>query len=170
MGTTTLRLYSLTSNQAKTYLAAALFVAANIIQPQLCHLIPGGGRMLLPIYFFTLLGAYKYGWRVGLLTALLSAPVNCLLFGMPAPAALPVIMVKSLLLAGAASYAAARSQRASILTIAAVVLFYQISGSLFEWLWTGSFIAATADFTGGLPGMVLQAAGVWLLLNSIMKR
>ena len=72
MRTTTLRLYSLEYKQAKTYLAVALFVAGNILLPQLCHLVPQGGIRWLPIYFFTLVGAYKYGWKVGLLTAIVS--------------------------------------------------------------------------------------------------
>ena len=88
MRTTTLRLYSLEYKQAKTYLAVALFVAGNILLPQLCHLVPQGGIRWLPIYFFTLVGAYKYGWKVGLLTAIVSPLVNSALFGMPAVAVL----------------------------------------------------------------------------------
>ena len=68
METTAVKLYSLDYRDAKTYLAAALFVAGNIVLPQICHLVPQGGLRWLPIYFFTLVGAYKYGWRVGLLT------------------------------------------------------------------------------------------------------
>lgn len=68
----TVKLYALQYNSAKTYLVAALFILGNIVLPQLCHLIPQGGVTWLPIYFFTLVGAYKYGWRVGLLTALAS--------------------------------------------------------------------------------------------------
>ena len=69
METTAVKLYSTGYREAKTYLAAALFVAGNIVLPQICHLVPQGGLRWLPIYFFTLVGAYKYGWRVGLLTA-----------------------------------------------------------------------------------------------------
>ena len=69
MQTTSIKLYALSFSQAKTYFVAALFILGNIVLPQLCHLIPQGGMILLPIYFFTLIGAYKYGWRVGLLTA-----------------------------------------------------------------------------------------------------
>lgn len=72
MRTTTVKLYALEYNQLRTYLAVTLFVAGNIILPQLCHLVPQGGIRWLPIYFFTLVGAYKYGWKVGLLTALVS--------------------------------------------------------------------------------------------------
>lgn len=83
MQTTTVRLYSLGYGQAKTYWTAFLFVAGNVLLPQLCHLFPLGGVRWLPIYFFTLVGAYKYGWRVGLLTAVASPWLNSALFGMP---------------------------------------------------------------------------------------
>ena len=75
---TTLRLHSLPFDSARTYLAATVFILGNLIVPQLFHLVPQGGVTWLPIYFFTLVGAYKYGWRVGLLTALLSPVVNSL--------------------------------------------------------------------------------------------
>lgn len=105
MQTTTVKLYSMEYNYAKTYWIAVLFVAGNIFLPQLCHLIPQGGIRWLPIYFFTLIGAYKYGWRVGLLTALASPLVNSALFGMPAVAGLPAILLKSVLLALTAGFA-----------------------------------------------------------------
>ena len=108
MQTSTVRLYSLPYREAKTYGIALLFVAGNIILPQLFHLIPQGGITWLPIYFFTLIAAYKYGWKVGLLTAVLSPVANALLFGMPAPAALPAILMKSVLLAIASAPAACR--------------------------------------------------------------
>ena len=115
METTAVKLYSTGYREAKTYLAAALFVAGNIVLPQICHLVPQGGLRWLPIYFFTLVGAYKYGWRVGLLTALLSPVVNSALFGMPAAAMLPVILLKSVLLAVAASLAAPAGGRRPLL-------------------------------------------------------
>ena len=66
---TSAKLYSLSFSNVKTYLFVFLFVAGNIALPQLCHLVPMGGPTLLPIYFFTLIAAYKFGFRVGLLTA-----------------------------------------------------------------------------------------------------
>ena len=106
METTSIKLYSLNYNDTKTYLATLLFVVGNMALPQLFHLIPQGGITWLPIYFFTLIGAYKYGWKVGLLTALLSPVLNSLLFGMPQPVILPAILLRSTLLAIAAGYAA----------------------------------------------------------------
>ena len=95
-------LYQLSYSQMKTYLLAALFVVGNIALPQLCHLMPQGGLIFLPIYFFTLVAAYKYGFTVGLTTAVLSPLVNSALFGMPPAAALPIILIKSVTLAVAA--------------------------------------------------------------------
>ena len=164
MQTTSVKLYSLEYSEAKTYLAAALFL------PQLFHTIRLGGPTWLPIYFFTLVGAYKYGWRAGLLTALASPVANALLFGMPAAAALPAIVLKSVLLAGAAGYAAARFRRALLALLAAVVLFYQAAGTLGEWALTGSFHAAVQDFRIGLPGMLLQIFGGWAFINFIIRK
>ena len=94
---------SLGLSNARTYLFGAAFILGNLLLPQLCHFIPEGGKMLLPIYFLTLIGAYKFGIRVGLLTAICSPLLNCLLFGMPPVAVLPVLLIKSSLLAIAAA-------------------------------------------------------------------
>ena len=90
--------------ESKTCMVAALFVIGNIVLPQLCHLIPQGGLIWLPIYFFTLVAAYKYGPVAGLLTAVVSPLVNSAFFGMPAAASLPIILIKSVVLALAASF------------------------------------------------------------------
>ena len=151
MKTSSVTFYSTGYRETRTYLAAALFAAGNIVLPQLCHLVQLGGPTMLPIYFFTLVGAYKYGWRTGLLTALASPLVNAALFGMPAVTALPAILVKSALLA-------------------AVVLFYQIVGSAGEWALTGSFTAAVQDFRIGIPGMLLQVFGGYLFIKYVIRK
>lgn len=170
MQTTSLKLYSLEYKEAKTYWTAALFVLGNIALPQLCHTVHLGGPTWLPIYFFTLVGAYKYGWRVGLLTAVVSPLVNSALFGMPLAAALPAILLKSVLLALAAGYAAARFRKASLWLLAAVVLAYQIVGTLGEWALVGDLFAAVQDFRVGLPGMLFQVAGGWVVVNFLIRK
>ena len=170
MQTSSVKLYSLDYNQAKTYGIAALFIAGNLVLPQLFHLVPKGGIMWLPIYFFTLVGAYKYGWKAGLLTALVSPAANALLFGMPLVAALPAITLKSVLLAVAAGYAAWRYRKASLLLIAAVVLFYQLAGTAGEWLIVGNLYDAAADFRMGIPGMLVQVFGGYLCINHIIRK
>ena len=170
MKTSSVTFYSTGYRETRTYLAAALFAAGNIVLPQLCHLVQLGGPMMLPIYFFTLVGAYKYGWRVGLLTAVLSPLVNSALFGMPAAAALPAILLKSVLLAAAAGFAARRFGRATLPLLAGVVLFYQTAGTLGEWAFTGSAAAAVQDFRIGIPGMLAQAAGGYLIINYLLRK
>lgn len=159
------RLHSLSFGSVRTYLTALLLIAGNVALPQLFHMIPQGGLIWLPIYFFTLVGAWIYGWRVGVLTALLSPVVNSLLFGMPPVAALPAIMLKSTLLAVFAGYAASRSRRVSLPALAAVVLAYQCVGTLGEWMLKGDFILACQDFRIGVPGMLLQIFGGMLIIR-----
>ncbi|WP_307758274.1 ECF transporter S component [uncultured Mediterranea sp.] len=168
---TSAKLYSLSFANVKTYLFALLFVAGNIILPQLCHLIPMGGPTLLPIYFFTLIAAYKFGIRVGLLTALLSPIVNHLLFGMPAAAVLPAILIKSGLLAIAASAIARYAKdKVTLGGLLIAVLSYQIIGTAFEWMLCGNFYLAVQDFRMGVPGMLLQWLGGYFALKAIANR
>lgn len=163
---TSAKLYSLSFSNVKTYLFAFLFIAGNIALPQLCHLVPAGGPTLLPIYFFTLIAAYKFGFRVGLLTALLSPVINHLLFGMPAAAALPVLLIKSGLLAGAAAFAARYTKKISLVALLSVILAYQVIGTAFEWAICGNFFLAVQDFRIGIPGMLIQWFGGYALLKA----
>ncbi len=162
-----IKVYNYGLSELKTYLFVALFVAGNIVMPQLCHLIPNGGKMLLPIYFFTLFASYKYGLKVGLLTALLSPIINSLAFGMPALTLLPAILTKSIVLAFAASFVANKTNKVSIINLLIVVLTYQCVGTLAEWAMTSSFYVAIQDFRLGIPGMTLQIALSYLLLRKV---
>lgn len=166
---TSVKLYSLSFSNVRTYMFAVLFVIGNIALPQLCHLLPAGGPSLLPIYFFTLIAAYKYGLKVGLLTAVLSPVVNHLLFAMPAAAVLPAILVKSGLLAIAASVVAKRVKKVALLPLLFVVLAYQIVGTAVEWGLCGDFYLAVQDFRMGVPGMMIQWLGGYMLLKALSR-
>lgn len=159
METNTITLDSWKYRERKTYLAAIILAAGNIALPQLFHMVSQGGTTWLPIYFFTLVGAYRYGWRVGMLTAIASPLANHALFGMPVAAMLPVVVMKSALLAMLASIAAARFGRATIPLLVAVVAGYQALGMLGEWAITGSLHTAWHAVATGLPGMLLQVVG-----------
>lgn len=163
------QLYCLSLREAKSYLIAMAFIVGNILLPQLCHLMPQGGLIWLPIYFFTLVGAYKYGWQVGLFTAVASPIVNSLLFGMPGAAMVPIILIKSILLAVAAGLMAHYTKRVSLLSILAVVMIYQVLGGMAEWAMTGSLSAALQDFQLGLPGIIFQIIGGYLVIRYLLK-
>lgn len=170
MQASNVNLYTWGYSEKKTYLAALLFVFGNIALPQICHLVPQGGMMMLPIYFFTLIGAYKFGWKVGLLTAVLSPLVNSALFGMPMPAVLPAILLKSVLLALAAGFIAYKYNKVSIPLLLATVLLYQVLGTLGEWAMKGDLYLAMQDFRIGIPGMLLQILGGYAVIKYLIRK
>ena len=161
-----IRIYNYRLSEIKTYLLAILFVIGNIALPQLCHLIPNGGKILLPIYFFTFVASYKYGFKVGVMTAILSPIINSLLFGMPVLNLLPAILTKSIVLALSASFVANKTQKISLLNLLIIVLIYQIVGTLVEWAMTSSFYIAIQDFRLGIAGMIIQILGVYFILTN----
>ena len=167
--TTSTAVYSLNYRESKTYAAAALFVVGNILLPQLCHLMPQGGLVWLPIYFFTLVAAYKYGLTAGLLTAVASPVVNSLLFGMPAAAVLPVILTKSVLLALAAAFIASRVRRVAFWAVALAVVAYQGIGMLAEWGMTVSLTADLQDVRLGWPCFLVQVFGCFAVMKIFKK-
>ena len=89
---------------------------------------------------------------------------------MPAQAVLPAIVVKSVLLAAGAGWVAGRYRSVSPLLLLAVVLFYQLAGACFEWAWTGSLHAAFQDLRVGIPGMLLQILGGYLLIKHVIRK
>ena len=169
-------IHSLSLFKVKTYLFVTLFVAGNLLLPLVIHHLPpfsgapNSGLIWLPIYFFTLIAAYKYGFQVGLLTAVLSPILNNLLFGMPMTVMLPSILVKSMLLAGAAAFFAHKAGKISFWAILAAILTYQIIGTSIElFIQNFNVQAALIDFRFGVPGMLLQLFGGYLVLVIIRK-
>lgn len=166
---TTAKLYSYDFKSVKTYMFAAIFIVGNLLLPQLLHLVPNGGPVFLPIYFFTLIAAYKYGIRVGLLTAVLSPLLNSAIFGMPMLAILPVILIKSTLLATATGLAASYFGKINFLGILFSIIAYQVIGSGIEWIILNDFGTALQDFRLGLPGMLIQLFGGYGVLKAISR-
>ena len=161
------RLYSLNYDEVKTYVWAAVFVACNLVLPQVCHLIPDGGIVFAPLSFVILAGAYKFGWKTGLLAALASPLVNHAVTGMPAWEVMPVMTLKLAALALAAGLAAQRFKTVSLPILVAVILVAEAVGALGELALTGGISATVADFTVGWPGLLLQLFGTWLLLTKL---
>ena len=78
-------------------------------------------------------------------------------------------MIKSSLLAIAAAAVAGYTHKLSLLHVAFVVLAYQLAGGVAEWGLAGNVQAAIQDFTLGLPGILVQIAGGWLVLKLLAK-
>ena len=161
------RLYALNYDEAKTYLWATVFVACNLVLPQLFHLIPQGGVIFSPLSLVILVGAYKFGWKTGLLAALASPLVNHLITGMPAWEVMPVMTLKLTVLALVAGLAAQRFQMVSLPLLIGVILVSKAIGCLGEFILTGGIAATIADFTIGWPGLLLQVFGAWLILKYV---
>lgn len=151
---------TLTLKQSQTYTWSALFIAANIALPHLFHLIPGGGVMFLPIYFFTLIGAMRYGWQMGLLTAIMTPIVGYFIFGAPRAELLPDMLLKGAALSLVGAYVAQKWGVKLITCLAAVVAAFALVG-LAEWPFMGAAYAFQ-DFVTGLPGMAMMTLGAWL--------
>jgi len=88
---------------------------------------------------------------------------------MPVLAMLPVLLIKSSLLAIVAAWIADKSKSVSLLLVGLTVLSYQILGGVAEWIITADFSAALQDFTLGFPGIMIQWIAGWGILKLISK-
>jgi hypothetical protein len=148
---------ALSFRHLRLYSYSSIFVLANVSIPLLFHQEPGIARMLLPIYFFSLVGALRYGWKCGVLTALLSPLVSFGISGMPLMAILPFVMFKSVILAGVAGMLSGRyGGRFIYMASLAAVFITQTTGSLLIFGITGNPVMAMADMQVGWVGLGLQ--------------
>lgn len=166
----TVRLYTLNYDEAKTYMWATIFVACNLVLPQVFHLIPQGGIIFAPLSLVILVGAYKFGWKTGLLAALASPLVNHLITGQPATAVMPVMTLKLVVLALVAGLAAQRFKTIGLPILIGVVLISEAIGCLGELVLTGGIAATIVDFTIGWPGLFLQIVGGYLIIRYLLKK
>lgn len=158
------RLYALSPTEMRAYMLSAIFAAGNVVLPLACHLVPHGGQVLLPIFFFTFVGAYKYGFTVGLTTAVVSPLLNSWLTGMPSAQMLPSLLVQSVLLAVLASVVARRWRSASFAILAFCVVAFQVLGLLLEEAMMPMATPFFQAFTTAIPGMLLMIiGGGWLI-------
>lgn len=162
---TSIKLYTLSYSERRTYFMAALFVLCNTMLPQLFHLIPQGGIIFSPLSLVIMTAAYKFGWRTALLAAVASPIVNHLLFGMPAASVMTLMAVKLALLAIIAGLAAQHFKQMNLLLLLGVVLVTKALDFLAEFLLTGGITATINDFTIGWPGLLLQVLGTYAILR-----
>jgi len=149
------------------YLWSALFIAGNVLLPQLAHMVPDGGKIFLPIMFFTLIAAARFGIRCGLLTAILSPLVSAALFGMPAGVMLGACVLKSVLIATAIGLWQYKKLSFSILNIVLLVVGYQIAGFAIEGALFFGYQAAWADLLISWPGALLQMVVLWAVTRNM---
>ena len=158
---------NLSSKKTAFYLFSIMFVAGNLALPYICHAIPNGGKMFLPIFFFTLIAGYKFGWKTGVLTAVVSPLANYLLLGMPAAGMLLSVIGNSILIAAIAAFIASKTNRISLSLVMTVTVSHQVLAALISLAFGRSFDAAYAAIITAIPGMILQIAGGCAVLRAL---
>lgn len=152
-------------NQLKTYGLAAVFILANVLLPQAFHAVPSGGKVFLPLFFFTLIAAARFGWKAGLLTAVFSPIISSALFGMPPLPSLPLLLIKGICLCAAVGlifkFAPAFSWSMLFLAIGGA----QLVGWCVDALFFSDPLSAWTTISMSWPGLFMQ----WLLGGLLLR-
>lgn len=143
------------------YLLTTLFVAGNVLLPKLAHMVPDGGKIFLPIMFFTLIAAARFGIKCGLLTAILSPLVSLALFEVPTGAMLGAVVLKSVLIAAVVGLWQYKGFSFSVLNIAMLVVGYQILGFVIEGALFFGYATVWAELLISWPGVLVQMVALW---------
>ena len=151
----------------RLYLFSVLFALGNVLLPIMCHTSNFAGNIFLPIYFFTLIGAYKFGWKTGVFVAILSPLFNLWITGMPTIAMIPVVLAKGLLIVLGAFVIAHFTKKFSLAHLIVLVASYQLCGAIFEALWFMSISSALSSLIIAWPGMVLQVILGYAVIEGI---
>lgn len=122
--------------------------------------------MFLPVYFFTLIAAMRYGWQVALLTAVMTPVVGNLAFGAPMAVLIPDMLLKGATLSFAGFLASRYVENKFVASLLAVFCTWAIVGVVETPFTDVSF--AFQDFATGLPGMAMMIVGSFLV-NKYIK-
>jgi hypothetical protein len=156
---------ALSLRDVRLYGFVAVFSAGNLLLPMAVHTLPQGGLIFLPIFFFTLVAAYRFGLAAGVMTALASPLLNHFVTGMPPTDVLLGVVARSLLVAVFAAVLARRTGRLSpwALLLAAVVM--QLGGFVVDLVLGGSVPAGLDVLRLGIPGVLIMAFGGYFVLR-----
>ena len=158
----------LSLGEVRLYLATGAMVVGNVALPALVHGMPNGGRMLLPIFFFTLIAGWRFGIVAALLTAVLSPLANHALTGMPPTPMLTGIICQSAALGLLAWVVASRSTRTTLPLVALVVVLHQLLLALPALSHSG--VAGTLGaIQMRIPGLLLQILGGFAVLRLLER-
>ncbi len=151
---------------ARLYAFAAVFTAGNLIAPAIVHAVPRGGLIFLPIFFFTLVAATRFGFAAGALTGLASPLLNYALTGMPPSSELFTVLAQSLVLAGiAAGFAAAHPGRVSLWGLLVAAVAMQLAGFAIDLIRGGTVAAGLDVLRIGIPGVAIMVVGGYAVLR-----
>lgn len=155
--------------QLKFYIFTLVFSIGNFILPTLFHFIPNGGKMFLPIFFFTLVGASLYGWQFGVTTALISITGSYLVKGMPVYNMVYIVLLKSIVIAIAANFIKSRYSKFSLLSLLLIVLSYQLFGFFLEIIYFDDISNVINNYYISIPGMLMQIILGYFIIKKVEK-
>ena len=151
----------------KLYAISTILAIGNILLVFLSHYIYIGntvaGKVILPLYFFTLVGTYYFGARAGFLTAFFSLIASRILAHMPADPVLFPVTLKLLFLIAFTSFIARETGKPTLSRLVYIVAGYQLAGTLIGLLFHGNL--SFSDYPTAVPGLLLQVFGGYVVLN-----
>jgi len=156
---------NLSLRDLRLYGFVAVFSAGNLLLPMAVHTLPQGGLIFLPIFFFTLVAAYRFGLTAGVMTALVSPLLNNALTGMPPTNLLLGVVARSLLVAVFAAVLARKTGRLSPLWLLLAAAGMQLGGFAVDILQGGTVAAGLDVLRLGMPGVLIMAFGGYLVLR-----
>jgi hypothetical protein len=156
---------ALSLRDLRLYGFVAAFTVGNLVAPMAVHSIPQGGLIFLPIFFFTLVAAYRFGFAAGALTGLASPVFNFALTGMPPSAMLSTVLVQSLVIAALAALLAARTGRLNPWLLLLAAASMQLAGFGLDLARGGTVAAGLDSLRLGLPGVALMGFGGYAVLR-----
>ena len=143
------------------YFWATTLVIANILLIYFVHQVNVSGvvlgKILLPIYFFTLIAGGRFGWKCGLIVGLVTPIISNLVSGIPMAPVLYFVIFKSVVLGVTSGLLVNReSYKASFLDLVKIVFVYQALGSMFIFVFSHNLNMALMDVYIGWPGLIIQ--------------
>jgi hypothetical protein len=152
----------------RLYGFAAAFTAGNLLLPMAVHSVPQGGLIFLPIFFFTLVAGYRFGFAAGALTAVASPLVNYALTGMPPSEMLATVLVQGLLIAAIAASLGSRARLNPWLLLLAAISMQLVGFGL--GLARGGSVGAGLDVLRlGIPGVAIIAFGGYAAIRLLER-
>jgi len=151
--------------EARFYLFTALFAAGNLLVPLAVHSVPNAGAIFLPLFFFTLVAGWQFGFAAGLVVALASPLLNYGLVGMPVAAMLPLVLTKSVVLALSAAGLARVFKTVHLPGLGLSVVAMQGAGFVVERLMGLPVEKSLNLLTMAIPGMVILVVGGYVALR-----
>lgn len=169
----------MTPNAAQAFIAIQLdrqllrvvgvMVLGNVLLPMAVHSIPGAGRLLMPIFFFTMVAGWRYGVLAAVLTALLSPLASHLATGMPAASKLVPIIGNSILVGGLAHAAAHVAPRQVFGSLSMVVISHRLL-MLIPTMQAKGLAAGSHILVESWPGVALHVLAGYAVLQLLRGR